>query len=1062
MGGVRRDRSSRIDSPNPRSKRADRAFQLYQRHGRPADLTEVFDATAGDLHRLASRLTGGDSQSADDLVQATFLTAIESAQDFDPKKASSGVAGWLTGILKNQAILMQRRARRRPDPARLPEPEPLDPILDAERSELDRRVGESIAALSPTLRPVVHLHVLHGLSAKEIAAVLDRPAGTVRTQVVRGLEKLRALLPVGLAGVLAGLLPSAGFAAVRTAVLKSAAAKASTASVSATATVTGTSVFATTLAFLTMKKGTLALAALALVVMSGLLYADPFGPATPEDVPEGPPAQTAGVGEPNQGESATPTEREIVARSEPVDSQVQETPRTPISTLRGRVFDEFGEPFAGAEVVAWATRSGGPAMANGVFEEKPVASVTSGPAGFYELPWYDNEFGLAVHVRSEDGFHQLGTRRLTGTVEARELVEGLDLELQRAVEFQGVVLDAQGAPVAAAKIGNARGYTSGGPGFRGIHDVFSQWPVPQEAVTDAQGRFSLIAVADMELHWDVRAEGLQFLRIQHRASDGFLQIQLPDGESIRGSVFRADGSSAAGARVQIGRNRRSAVECDRYGSFVISGLSLDRGSDFLNVIDETSAVFALHPIPEGDTPLQLFLEPSREVTGLVVDAAGQPIPGVRVHAEGERLLELNVVFSERSTWEWAQAADSTISDDEGRFSLPRLYEGEFELTLEHPKDRSVARSMQVSTPTDLGAVELHSAVSDFVNLPIQIVGASGEWEEGFTDLEVRISRPIREGFSRSEVVEIGGDGRGILPGLRRDAEGLSVSADAIGFAYVELTDLRPSDWVGSENPVQLMLLPKRSLRLEVRSVDGEFAQGTVRAYDVVTREHLWVDAGGGARSGGETTYNGPVELRGLPAKPIALVFSPQAGGEPTEMEVDLTEPSDELVSMVVESLPPNVDLGIVALPMELDEDDPLRTRLLDRNEARQIFLEGAQMAEIEDRIALRLIRSSDDFEIATAEATRVGSIVEGEREVPTWSITTRRFDNTGSHAPEMPGPSPMIALGGLLEPMRLEIRCDGFESRTVDIEPSMVGTRTLPDGTTRRVLELVVPIARER
>ena len=50
---------------------------------------------------------------------------------------------------------------------------------------------QSIARLPKPYQPVLHLHLGHGLSAQDIALALGRPPGTVRTQLVRGMELLR-------------------------------------------------------------------------------------------------------------------------------------------------------------------------------------------------------------------------------------------------------------------------------------------------------------------------------------------------------------------------------------------------------------------------------------------------------------------------------------------------------------------------------------------------------------------------------------------------------------------------------------------------------------------------------------------------------------------------------------------------------------------------------------------------------------------------------------------------------------------------------------------------------
>ncbi len=84
----------------------DRRFLRFCRSGDAAALGAVFDATARELLRVACHLAGNRSD-AEDLVQRTFLAAIESRAAYDPKRRA---LPWLLGILANHA---RRRRRER-------------------------------------------------------------------------------------------------------------------------------------------------------------------------------------------------------------------------------------------------------------------------------------------------------------------------------------------------------------------------------------------------------------------------------------------------------------------------------------------------------------------------------------------------------------------------------------------------------------------------------------------------------------------------------------------------------------------------------------------------------------------------------------------------------------------------------------------------------------------------------------------------------------------------------------------------------------------------------------
>jgi len=320
----------------------DRAFARFKRTGEPDALARVFDGCAHELLRLAVHLVH-DLDVAEDLVQATFLAAIEDAKSFDPERA---VLPWLTGILVNRARLARRSQARAPDPDRLRRRHAPSPMADAERVELDEALEKAIAALPEPYRPVLGLHLRHGLSAAEIALSLERSPGTVRSQISRGLELLRRALPAGLAGALAVDVASASpiLTAARAAVLEHAARCATTSSAVATSLIHGV---------VLMKKVVLAAAVIALALgaawMSGVFDDAQVAVAPAETLAH---ADTGKLTEAAPG----PRRETVVTRRVPAQpvSETGKPPTFPAARpeggVRGVVIGDNDEPVAGAEV----------------------------------------------------------------------------------------------------------------------------------------------------------------------------------------------------------------------------------------------------------------------------------------------------------------------------------------------------------------------------------------------------------------------------------------------------------------------------------------------------------------------------------------------------------------------------------------------------------------------------------------------------------------------------------------------------------------------------------------
>jgi RNA polymerase sigma factor (sigma-70 family) len=140
------------------------------------------------LYSGLRRLHGPD---AEDLAQETFIRAYRALQAYDAERVRSlQLRGWIWTIALNLGRNAARDRARRPIPVELEDrhaahdPEPPD------AAAWDRRLG----SLSPAQRRAVILRHVVGLSVAETALALDKPEGTVKADVHRGLAKLKSIL----------------------------------------------------------------------------------------------------------------------------------------------------------------------------------------------------------------------------------------------------------------------------------------------------------------------------------------------------------------------------------------------------------------------------------------------------------------------------------------------------------------------------------------------------------------------------------------------------------------------------------------------------------------------------------------------------------------------------------------------------------------------------------------------------------------------------------------------------------------------------------------------------
>jgi RNA polymerase sigma factor (sigma-70 family) len=143
------------------------------------------------VRAFLTRMTRGDAHLADDLAQETFLKAWQKLQTF---RGTAKFSTWLFGIAVNEI----RGAVRKRKELSLEEIEESPPessqAATSSNSSLRLDLTEALKLLHSDERAAVLLCCQNGLSHEEAAQVLDCPLGTVKTNILRGKEKLRRRL----------------------------------------------------------------------------------------------------------------------------------------------------------------------------------------------------------------------------------------------------------------------------------------------------------------------------------------------------------------------------------------------------------------------------------------------------------------------------------------------------------------------------------------------------------------------------------------------------------------------------------------------------------------------------------------------------------------------------------------------------------------------------------------------------------------------------------------------------------------------------------------------------
>ena len=146
---------------------------------------EAFSAIYTELktpvYTVLVRLTG-DRQLSEDLLQEVFLRLYRQPPDADKPRA------YVFRMARNLAI----DALRQKQPS-----EPLEELPIYPDHDLKLDLERAFARLTVQQRQLVALHLSAGLTFREVAAIVERPLGTVLWQYRKAVEKLRDLLDGG-------------------------------------------------------------------------------------------------------------------------------------------------------------------------------------------------------------------------------------------------------------------------------------------------------------------------------------------------------------------------------------------------------------------------------------------------------------------------------------------------------------------------------------------------------------------------------------------------------------------------------------------------------------------------------------------------------------------------------------------------------------------------------------------------------------------------------------------------------------------------------------------------
>lgn len=157
--------------------------------GLDSSLKAAYDAHGSIVHAVCRKALTPDQ--ADEVTQDVFVTAWRKRDQFDPQRGS--LVAWLIGITKNK-IIDHLRAERRHADRREPELDELPVESDVDQVADRMLVASALLSLPDRPRQVIQLAYLQDLTHQEIVERTGLPLGTIKSDIRRGLIRIRELL----------------------------------------------------------------------------------------------------------------------------------------------------------------------------------------------------------------------------------------------------------------------------------------------------------------------------------------------------------------------------------------------------------------------------------------------------------------------------------------------------------------------------------------------------------------------------------------------------------------------------------------------------------------------------------------------------------------------------------------------------------------------------------------------------------------------------------------------------------------------------------------------------
>jgi RNA polymerase sigma-70 factor (ECF subfamily) len=154
--------------------------------------SDVYECTSAKLLGICVRICG-ERAAAQDVLHDVYLKVWQNAGAFDPSRSSP--ITWLAAIARNGSVDWRRGQGNRAT-AHLSEAMMIvDPAENPEAATIsmseNSRLHASLSALKSGQRELIRSAFFEGLTYRNLAECTQKPLGTVKSNIRRGLAKMR-------------------------------------------------------------------------------------------------------------------------------------------------------------------------------------------------------------------------------------------------------------------------------------------------------------------------------------------------------------------------------------------------------------------------------------------------------------------------------------------------------------------------------------------------------------------------------------------------------------------------------------------------------------------------------------------------------------------------------------------------------------------------------------------------------------------------------------------------------------------------------------------------------